>query len=201
MVSFHVNKSLYTSSVASLPPKEDGPSLCDFPDAPGLTEGKVEQLTVNFGSNSVARLLFTYISGMPAGLTRIVTLFENCPNGVVAHFEPLDWVPIPYNKIAGFEPHSRYIYRSNVAGLPYAVGPNSGYAFTSSPASGVVKTLLIGPTAGYREISGAYTGFFEFGSTRSRFLSFCPFFFHPRCRTPLESDCKSAGARLRNCTG
>ena len=167
MVSFLVDAGLY---VRDPPPphaetEERPASLCDFPDSPGQTEGTLEMLDAT-ATNMIATLRLTYVSGLPLGVTRVVRLYENCPHGVLAEFEPIAWLPMPLNREVGLAP-PRYVYRSGNEELPYLVLPTSGYLYNSENAeAGVVRVALNGPAAGYRDLLGDFSGFFEFGTTR-----------------------------------
>ena len=167
MVSFLVDKSLYTVSPAAVPNVMEGnQSLCDFPDAPGMMEGRITNLP-RTQPDTVARLLLTYVSDGALGITRIVSLYGNCPSGLTADFEPILWIPMPYNSRVKLAP-PRYAYVSGIKDRPLAVTPQSGYAYIGDLADGVVRVNLEGPTTGYRGLSGKYSGYFVFGTTRIR---------------------------------
>ena len=177
MGSFRVAQSLFAMSPALLPPDvDDNPSLCDFPDALGLAEGKID-VVENTVPDSFATLRFTYISGLPVGLERIVTLFDDCPSGLIMHFEAIPWVALGYTHTVGVAP-PRYSYESGERMCERCIYPSSGYRFNQNLASGVVKVAFEGPASGYRRFSGTYSGYFIFGSTRRRsvasYLNLCP---------------------------
>ena len=105
MGSFRVPKGLYAASPAALPLEvDDSPSFCDFPDALGPAEGKIDALPITTRSDVLARLRLTYISGLATGLERVVNIFDDCPNGVVAHFEAIPWVSLGYAPTVGLAP-------------------------------------------------------------------------------------------------
>ena len=169
MQSFLVSEELNDQSIDPLPQQvADGrssASLCDFPDSPGLTEGKIEILPAT-RVDMLARLRLTYLSGLPLGLTRHANIYENCPHGVLAEIEPIEWLPVPLNRDVGLDP-PRYAYRSGVEELPYLILPVSGYAYIGEDTQeGVVSVALNGPAAGYRDLHGDFSGFLEYGTTR-----------------------------------
>jgi len=188
MASFRVAQSLFAMSPAMLPPDvDDNPSLCDFPDALGPVDGKIEQVE-STRPDAFATLKFTYVTGLPMGLERIVTLFDDCPNGLIIHFEAIPWVARGYTQTVGVAP-PRYSYESGDRMCSRCIYPSSGYRFNQNLASGVVKVAFEGPAGtadhlpGYRRLSGTYTGFFSFGSTRRRsvasYLYQCPLNVEP----------------------
>lgn len=130
--------------------------MCDYPDAPGPREGRIDKLKEKSRA-SVARLQLTYVDGLPTGTTRVVELFDNCPHGFTARFEPIEFVRSTYLRDIGMGT-SFYDYR-----------PNEGYVRKKTNETGVVDANLRGPTPGYQELSGTYTGSFLFGSTRRRY--------------------------------
>ena len=167
MGSFRVPGRLYAVSPAALPlGVEDNPSLCDFPDALGPAEGKID-LVQSTRPDALARLRLTYISGLPMGVERFVNIFDDCPKGIVAHFEAVPWVALGYTPTVGLAP-PRYSYESGSRTCSQCVYPTSGYKFNENLASGMVRAAFAGPATGYRKMSGTYTGFFVFGSTRRR---------------------------------
>lgn len=167
MGSFRVSHSLFDMSPALLPlDVDETPSFCDFPDALGPAEGKIDVLE-NERKDAWATLRFTYFSGLTVGLERIVTLFDQCPNGLIFQFEAIPWVARGYTQKVGVAP-PRYSYESGDRTCARCIYPSSGYRFNQNLASGVVKAAFQGPATGYRKISGTYTGFFIFGTTRRR---------------------------------
>jgi len=160
MVSFVVDKAVYDSAETALPQYEHsnatGLTLCDFPDAPGPREGRIEKMKVK-QPDMVARLQLTYVDGMPLRTQRIVELYDNCPHGFKARFQPVGSVNMRYSSNLGLE-SDFYSYRSS---------PTSRYLFTGSETADICVTLN-GPATGYREIYGTYSGFFVFGTTRRR---------------------------------
>jgi hypothetical protein len=150
-------------------------TLCDFPDAPGPREGMIEKLPVT-QSDMVARLLLTYVDGLPLGTTRVVELFDHCPAGLSARFEPVQFVKTGYSSRIGLQT-AFYSYESGVSSNPYGVLPSSGYYRKQSSLPGFVNIILNKPTPGlgFREFSGTYKGFFAFGTTRRRYCALrCP---------------------------
>lgn len=167
MVSFRIDKSLYAVSPQPFPNVAEGnQSMCNFPDAPGMMEGRITRLE-RTQPDMFARLRLNYVTEVATGMTRIVNLYDNCPFGLIADFEPILWIPLPYNTQVKLAP-PRYAYVSGLEGSPYALTPQSGYAYAGDRAEGVVRVALQGPTTGYRGLSGTYSGYFVFGSTRIR---------------------------------
>ena len=179
MVSFRVDSTTYARSQRPHPQQvtgqfagalqSGGPNLCDFPDAPGAMEGRITVLPPT-DSDMIAKLRLTYVDGLPLGVTRIVNIYDSCPVGLLARFEPVTWVPIAYNDVLGLNP-PRYTYLSGS-------GPGiSGYKFNEinqAQAEGVASIVLKGPAENTRDLTtialtSAYSGFFEFGTTRKRY--------------------------------
>ena len=169
MVAFLVDKAVYDSAYPALPPytlsSSAAPALCDYPDAPGGREGRVDQLPVTRG-DMAARLNLTYIDGLPIGTSRVVTLFDNCPRGFSAHFEPIRFIKSAFDVKVGHDTPF-YSYDAASADNPYASLHTSGYMRKDSGAStGALQVLLDGPASEYGGLLGTYSGFFEFGTTR-----------------------------------
>lgn len=179
MMTSRVAKDTYdVSQAASRQNFHVGPSLCHFPDGPGLTEGMLEALPVeeerDLNPEIIGKLKMTYFSGIPLGVSRAITVFDNCPMGVSATFEPIAWVPVPYNTGLGLAP-DRYTYKSGIEGRPYDILPTSGYVLTDTTINGLtaatVQVELDGPSMGYSNIFGVFSGYFAYGTTRSRFVA------------------------------
>ena len=150
-------------NIDTLVPKQ---SLCDFPDAPGFKEGLVTRLPLT-RADMVAKFLFTYLDGLPSETTRIVEVFDRCPHGFFARFLPIDFVKSGYVVDLGLETPF-YSYISGVDGFETAVSTTSGYQRKSDSRTESVDVPLNGPTPGYKGLTGAYSGFFAFGTTRRR---------------------------------
>jgi len=190
MVSFRVDSTTYARSQRPHPQQvtgqfagalqSGGPSLCEFPDAPGAMEGRITVLPPT-DPDMIARLRLTYLDGLPLGVTRIVNIYDSCPVGLLARFEPVMWVPIAYNDVLGLNP-PRYTYFSGdplnrVEWKRYFFPGKSGYKFNEinhAQTEGVASIVLEGPAENTPELTtigltSAYSGFFEFGTTRKRY--------------------------------
>jgi hypothetical protein len=141
-------------------------TLCDFPDAPGSREGRIRTEPVT-SPDMVANLVLTYMDGLPMGTTRVVQLFDRCPLGFSASFGPIQIVKTGFVEEIGMETPF-YEYVSGQEGQPRANLPSSGYVRKEHADVWIVGVRLIGPAGGYGGLLGTYSGFFEFGTTRSR---------------------------------
>jgi hypothetical protein len=119
----------------------------------------------------VAKLVLTYMDGLPLGTTRTVELFDRCPQGFSANFGPIQFVKTGFIHDIGMET-SFYAYRSGLQNRPQASLPSSGYIRKEHTEGWIMGVPLDGPTEGYSGLQGTYSGLFEFGTTRRRFLSF-----------------------------
>ena len=149
-------------------------TLCDFPDAPGSRDGMIRTVPVT-SSDMVAKLVLTYMDGLPLGTTRTVELFDRCPQGFSANFGPIQFVKTGFIEDIGLET-SFYAYRSDLQSRPTASLPSSGYMRKEHAGGWIMGVPLDGATEGYSGLQGTYSGFFEFGTTRRRFLS-CKFLY------------------------
>ena len=118
---------------------------------------------------SVARLRFSYVDGLPIGTTRDVDLFDDCPSGFSASFLPIQRLKIPSpltkdGRLVMELPFYKYKYDFSA--------DERYYERKQTNETGVVEVKLDGPTPGYQELSGMYSGTFQYGSTRRRYV--CP---------------------------
>ena len=111
-----------------------------------------------------ARAKLFYFHGLPLGTTRIVEFFDDCPFAMYARFTPIEMVktiyPLPE---IGLETRF-YTFVSN--------GASRGYALRTYTKGETKFKFIVASTApGQRELSGTYSGFFEYGTTRRRSFS------------------------------
>jgi hypothetical protein len=100
------------------------------------------------------------------GTTRYVDLFDNCPSGFSASFLPIQRVKIttPLTNEGSLVMKLPFYQYSFSDGQAY-------YERKQTNETSVVEVMLDGPTPGYEELSGTYTGTFQYGSTRRRYVS------------------------------
>lgn len=151
-------------------------------------------------SDMVAKLVLTYMDGLPLGTTRTVELFDRCPHGFSANFGPIQFVKTGFIHDIGMET-SFYAYSSGSQSLPQASLPSSGYMRKEHTDGWIMGVPLDRPTEGYSGLQGTYSGFFEFGTTRRRFLS-CKLHYSQRASSrcfvgnPSRQICKASTSTI-----
>ena len=152
-------------------------ALCDFPDAPGPREGSIEKIPTT-QPDMVARLRLIYYDGLPKDTTRIVEIFDNCPAGFSARFLPVQYLNMDYDTRLGLETPV-YEYQPGVAIWQKGayVRKPSGYpkvnargieTYEGYPILYLDHTKTDEGTFTRPAISGSYSGYFQYGTTRRR---------------------------------